>query len=77
MEVPGIEPATLWSVVRHADPQTNEAVGLYKFVTYVNVNLWQYHGVAFFDKVLESFNNSHVPVDLFQRFATEIGLAGK
>ena len=41
---------------------------------YVNANPWQYHGVAF----LESFNNSQIfPVDLFRRFATEIGLAGK
>jgi hypothetical protein len=27
---------------------------------YVNVNLWQYHKVAFLYKVLESFNNSHM-----------------
>ena len=37
------------------------------------------HGVAFLDKVLESFNNSHMSKwrDIFRRFATEIGLARK
>ena len=37
-----------------------------------------HHGVAFLDKVFGELQQfSHVPVDLFQRFATEIGLAGK
>ena len=32
VEVPGIEPATSWSIVRHADPYTNEAVYLVKYL---------------------------------------------
>ena len=27
---------------------------------YVNANPWQCYGVAFLDKVLENFNNSHM-----------------
>jgi hypothetical protein len=42
---------------------------------YVNVKLWQYHGVTFLNKELQQL--SHVPVDLFRRCAIEIGLAGK
>ena len=48
MEVPGIEPATSWLVVRHADPYTNEAILIIIIIVIIIIIImyaayWQVH----------------------------------